>query len=224
MANNDSETVSNKATVMILLFVVGLSLAYAVVRYNVVRHVPLNNLPLYISNKALALAATLLIGLSFVLGPLARFFPKLIPHLYLRKRLGVSGFWVAAIHAVISLAILTPAYYPRLFEKSGKMTWQGETFLLFGILAFLVFGAISLASLPPVEEKMEAKQWKSVQRLGYLAYGFVLLHVGLLGYRGWSSANNYKYGMASITLIAAIFIVFVLLMRVLVAVFPKKSR
>lgn len=214
-----------KKTVIIILIVVGLSFLYAIVRYNLVRSVPFDNIPLYISNKAIALSATILIGLSFLLGPLARFWPnQFVPHLPLREHLGVFGFGLAALHAVVSLILLTPAYYPRFFAEDGRLNFIGETSMLFGVLAFLIFASITVTSLPPMEKQMDQIQWKFIQRLGYLAYVFVLAHVGIMGYRGWFRPEAWQYGLASISLISALFIIFVLVMRTLVIIFPRKRR
>lgn len=205
-----------QATVVsLIVFVV--SMFYAVVRYNLVRSVPLDNIPLYIFNKAIALSATILIGLSFLLGPLARFWPKQFSqHLPLRKHLGVFGFGIASLHAVISLILLTPAYFPRFFNTGGKLNLIGESSMLFGVLAFIIFAAVSVTSLPEVEKNMDQSKWKFIQRLGYLAYVFVLAHVALMGFRGWFRAESWQYGLASISLISVLFIVFVLIMRALV--------
>ena len=223
---DESKSVGWKQTVIVISVVTLLSLTYAIVRYNIVREVPYANLPLFISNKAIALAATILIGLSFLLGPLARVFHhRFAHHLYLRKHLGIAGFGVAAVHAVISLVLLRPAYYPRIFAGSGRLNAQGEVFLLFGILAFLIFTAISVTSLPPIESHMHPAQWKFVQRLGYLAYAFVLLHVGFLGWNGWWRADSWQFGLISISLLAALFIIFVLIMRLIViAMGPPPKR
>lgn len=212
-----------KKTLTIFLIVFGLSISYAVVRYNLVRSVPLDNIPLYISNKAISLSATILIGFSFLLGPLARFWPKpFVQQLPLRKHLGVLGFGLAALHAVVSLILLTPAYYPKFFSQNGQLNFIGETSMLFGILAFLVFAGITITSLPPVEKQMDQNQWKFVQRLGYLAYAFVLLHVAIMGYRGWFRPESWQFGLVSISLISALFIIFVLLMRMFVVLIKKK--
>lgn len=209
--------------IIIFLIIFGLSFLYAIIRYNLVRSVPLDNVPLFIANKAIALSATILIGFSFLLGPLARFWPnQFVPHLPLRKHLGVFGFALAALHAVMSLILLTPAYYPRFFSENGQLNFIGETSMLFGILAFLVFAGITVTSLPPMERYMNPAQWKFIQRLGYLAYVFVLLHVAIMGFRGWFRPESWQYGLASISLISALFIIFVLIMRTLVIVFPWK--
>lgn len=212
-----------RKTAYIVLFVLGISLSYAVIRYNIVRNVPFDNFPLFISNKSIALSATILIGLSYLLGPLARFWPKqFVPHLPLRKNLGVFGFGMAAIHAIMSLILLRPAYYPRFFTESGKLNLMGETSMLFGILAFLIFTAIAITSLPPVEKYMHPDQWKIVQRFGYMAYFFVLLHVSIMGFQGWFKSESWQYGLVSISLISAMVIIFVLLMRIFVIVFNSK--
>lgn len=220
---DEPKSVGWKNTTTVVLIVFGLCLAYAFLRYNIVRSVPFDNLPLYIANKAVALSATILIGLSFLLGPLARFWPnQFVPHLYLRKHLGVIGFGMAALHAIISMVLLNPAYYGKFYAASGKFNLIGESSLLFGILAFSIFSAISITSLPPLEKHMHPDQWKLVQRFGYLAYVLVLLHVGIMGYQGWFSPDSWKYGLASITLISSLFIVFVLIMRLIVIGYSKK--
>jgi DMSO/TMAO reductase YedYZ heme-binding membrane subunit len=220
---NESKSVGWRQTATVVFVIVGLCIAYAFIRYNIVRNVPLDNLPLFILNKSISMAATILIGLSFLLGPLAQFFPKIfIPHLYLRKHLGVIGFGVAAMHAIMSLVLLNPAYYSKLYAESGKFNLIGESSMLFGILAFLIFSAISITSLPPIEKHMHQGQWKLVQRFGYLAYVFVLLHVTIMGFSGWFKPDSWQYGLASISLISALFIILVLLMRFLVIGFSKR--
>lgn len=202
-----------------------MTFGYAFLRYNVVRNVPYENIPLFITNKSIALTATILIGLSFLLGPLARFLPKLfVSLLYLRKHLGITGFALAAFHALISLVLFTPAHYPKFFLLNGKINLIGEFSMLFGILAFLVFSAISITSLPPIEKHMDPRQWKSIQRLGYLAYVLVLFHVVIMGWAGWWKPESWQFGLASISFIAALVIIFVLVMRVIVMVFPKNNR
>lgn len=210
------------AKIVIITFT--LSLLYAFMRYNVVRDVPLINFPLYIANKSIAMEATILIGISFLLGPLARFRKSFVESLELRKGLGLWGFGMASFHAIASLLLLSPAYYQRLYGEAGKLTLQAEGFLAFGILAFLVFAIVSFTSIPGVSSNLDPAKWKTIQRLGYIGYIFVLSHVAILGYKGWSRADSYQYGLASISLVSVMFIVFVLLMRIVVMIFPKKTR
>lgn len=208
----------------VLLIVFFITLSYTFLRYNVVRSVPFENFPLYILNKSVALTATIMIGLSFILGPLVRFWPKTFESsLALRKYLGLLGFGTASFHALMSLILYSPSYYPKFFLKSGKMNLIGESSMLFGILAFAVFAVIAITSLPSVEQSLNEASWKRIQRLGYLAYFFVLLHVFIMGFSGWFKPEGWQYGLASISLISALVIILVLLMRVIVAVFPRKN-
>lgn len=218
------KSVGLKQVMIISLIVFGLSFLYAIIRYNLVRSVPFDNIPLFIANKSVALSATVLIGLSFLLGPLARFWPnQFVHHLYLRKHLGVFGFGMAALHSLMSLVLLNTAYYPKFFSAGGRLNLIGETSMLFGILAFLIFATISITSLPPLEKHMHPGQWKFVQRMGYLAYVFVLAHVTIMGFQGWFKSESWQFGLASISLISALFIIFVLIMRTVVIIFPHRK-
>lgn len=212
-----------KNVIKVVTIVIIISLAYSFIRYNIVRSVPLENFPLFIANKAIALSATILIGLSFFLGPLARFWPKLFSsNLYLRKYLGLIGFGVAALHVLMSLVTLSPSYYPKFYTEGGKLNLIGESSLVFGILAFIIFSVICITSLPSIENILKPSSWKLVQRFGYIAYFLVLLHVLIMSYQGWSRAESWQYGLAPISLISALSIVFVLLMRILVISLIKK--
>ncbi|MBI2048022.1 MAG: ferric reductase-like transmembrane domain-containing protein [Parcubacteria group bacterium] len=213
-----------KTTVSIFVAVFLISFVYAFIRYNILRDVSLGQIPFFITNKVLALTGTILIGFSFLLGPLTRFWPRAFERkLYLRKPLGVFGFGIAALHSFISLALLSPAYYPKFFLESGKLNFIGETSLLFGVLALFIFSVVSLTSIPAIAERLKPEQWKSIQRLGYLAYVFVLLHVVVMGFQGWFLGTSYLYGFISISLISALFIITVLIFRLAVIVFPKRD-
>lgn len=195
-----------------------LCLAYAFVRYNIARHVPYDQLPLYIANKAVALSTVIIIGLSFVLGPLAHFWPtKISRFVPLKKAYGLIGFGLAALHAIMSLVLLSPAYYSRLYLDSGKLTGTGELTMVLGILAFLIFSIVAATSLPGMDKALSPDQWKRMMRLGYVAYFLVLLHVGFMGWGGWWRASSWQWGLASISLISSFVIVLVMCLRLLVA-------
>jgi len=224
MKPNSGKSVGWHETFTIFFITIILSLGYAFIRYNVIRDVPYDNIPLYISNKAIALASVILIGISFVMGPLARFSQGIVRHLYLRKHLGLVGFALAAMHALMSMILLGPAYYGKLYAASGKLTLAGEGSMLFGVLAIVIFSIVSITSMPPISKHMHQDQWQFVQRLGYLAYIFVLLHVYVMSNAGWSKPDAYSYGFIPVSLLSVLVIIFVLLMRVLVMALPQKKR
>ncbi|HEY4510877.1 MAG TPA: hypothetical protein VJG29_00725 [Candidatus Paceibacterota bacterium] len=197
---------------------------YAVVRYNAIKGVPWIDLPFFISNKAIALSAIVFIALSYALGSLARFWPRIFaPTLSARKFLGLLGFSLAAIHGFISLLIFSSAYYPKFFLESGKLTLTGELSLLFGILAFFVFSLVAISSMPAVAKSMEVKRWLAVQRIGYLGLVLVLLHVFFMGFEAWLEPSGWPGGLLPISLVAAIVIALVLLIKVTALIFPKRG-
>lgn len=212
------QTIHSRSAIKGSLWVLVFALAYAIVRYNIARDVPYDQLPLYIGNKAMAMGTVIIIGLSFALGPLAHFWPGTFTRFTpLKKSYGLIGFAVAAVHAIMSLILLSPAYYSRLYLASGKLTANGELTMLLGILAFVVFATVAATSLPGVASTMQPDQWKRMMRLGYLAYFLVLLHVGIMGWGGWWRASSWQWGLASISLVSCFVIVVVMCLRLFVA-------
>lgn len=195
------------------------------VRYHVIKGVPWDNFPLYILNKAVSLAAVFLIAMSYEFGPLARFLPRVfVPLLPARKYLGLLGFGLAAVHAVMSLLLFSPAYYPKFFSDGGKLNLTGELSMLFGILAFFIFFAVALASIPSIGAALDERKWKAVQRAGYLALALVLLHVFVMGIEGWLKPSGWPGGLLPISLVASVVIAFTLLVRIAVALFPGRRQ
>ena len=95
------------ASTWIIAAVLIFSIAYAVVRYHIAGPVPWKDLPFYILNKCLALAALILVSLNFSFGPLKNLGVP-IPGTWLdaRKALGMTGFLLALIHALMSFMLI----------------------------------------------------------------------------------------------------------------------
>ena len=216
--NQDIERSGIKSSLFISLIIFILLFGYAVLRYNILRdpRVSLSSIPLYISNKAIAVASVFLIGLSYLLGSLARFWPSVFSSkLHLRKYFGLLGFGLASIHGIISLLLFNPAYYPRFFIEAGKLTLVGELSMLFGVLGLGIFTIVAVSSIPSVEQSMNQKKWLAIQRLGYLALILVILHVFVMGYKGWLNPSDWPGGFLPMSLIAFIVIALVLLVKIL---------
>src|SRR3989338_4741936 len=212
-----------KPTYLTALLMLGVSVLYAFVRYNIFKGVPLANFPLYVMNKSVALAAVGLIALSFLMRAMSLAWPKVFgPKLYLRKWFGLFGFGFAAIHAMMSLLLFNASNYPKFFVK-GQLSLVGELSMLFGILAFFVFSIVALTSLPAIAKAMKPQDWQNVQRTGYIAFFLVLLHVFVMGFEGWLTPDKWPGGLLPISLIAFIIIVFVLLVRLGLMLFAGKK-
>ena len=179
------------------------------------------NYNLYIANKAIASTAVILIGTSFLIGPLARFWPNAwVPRLYMRKHFGVFGFVVAVLHIIITLILLSPQQYPKLYTAAGTLNSTAQWSLLLGTLAIIMFAAIAITSIPSIERAMNNRKWLIIQRTGYLAFLFVLIHLVQLKYKGWINLDNWLNGLPPGSLVPFVFILFVFLMRFLVIIKP----
>lgn len=198
---------------------------YVVIRYNILRDVPFSDIPLYILNKNLALTTTVLIGLSFLIGPLATLAPhKFSRYLPLRKSLGLIGFGAGAVHSVISLILLSPRYYAKFYTTDGALNAIGQFSLLFGVLALVVFTVVAISSLPTMYERLGEARWMKMQHLGYFGYVLVLLHVVVMGASGWMNPQGYAYGFISISLLSALVILIVFAMRIIAQVYGHRER
>jgi len=95
--------------------------------------------------------------------------------------------------------------------------------MLFGVISIIIFSVVSISSLNTIEKTIEKKEWLKIQRMGYLAFILVMLHVVFMGYRGWLQPQDWPGGLLPISLISFIFIVLTLLLRTIVIVFPNNS-
>lgn len=187
---------------------------YAFVRYNLLKAVDLQYIPMYVTNKVLAFASVVFIGISYVLGPLHVFDKKLFEtKLAFRRSFGLIGYGCAAIHTMISMMLLTPYYYPGLYA-AGRFTLFGQLHLLSGILSIAIFTLVAVSSLPGIVQSMTGGLWHQIQRTGYIAFIFVLLHVYTVGVRGWADVTTWPSGLPPISLIAFNIVLFVLLVKI----------
>lgn len=217
-----SENKKKFKTISLLLIVFCITLIYATVRYNVFKGVPWSSFPDYVANKALAWTSLVSICLSYLTGLLPGFginvFGNLLP---LRKYLGVYGFILAAVHIMLTLAILTAENYPSLFD-GNTINEKGEYVILFGLLCLGGFLMPAMTSVKAVRESMSGEKWKRLQQLGYFALFANILHVMSMGYTGWPEPAQWPGFMPPITMIAAVISVITLVFK-LFALFKYKN-
>jgi len=205
------KTTSVWATVLFAL-----ALIYSVFRYNIVKGVSWIDLPLYVNNKAVALGAVIFIAIAIVLGPICIWWPKKATKLYpFRKTFGLLGFGFAVVHSFISLLIFNPHYYPKFFDVGRSLNLVGELSMLFGVLGLFVFSIVAITSLPSIKNSVSYEKWKTAQRLGYIAFVFVLLHVFVMGFQGWLTPGHWPGGLVPVSLIAFSVILVALLIRII---------
>jgi len=183
--------------------VFGFSLAYAVIRYHLVGDVAWRHLPLFILNKATSLAAVVFVACSYLIGKIIRWHDddKAL-RLVVIKFCGLMGFFLAAGHAFLSLALLSPAYYGKYFDDGGRLNLQGEIAISVGVLALFFLLSPALTTLPMMPRELGGWRWKRSQRIGYVALILVAVHMLALGLKGWLAPRGWNGGLPPISLLA----------------------
>ncbi len=124
-------------------------------------------------NSVVAFSTIFIIGMSFILGPLARFIHFFRVWLAYRKDFGLIGFAFAALHIALVVPML-------LLEATREFDFGDVASLAVAALAFMIFTLMALTSTAKWVEKLGYDNWKNLQRLGYIAIVLVLFHVVLL--------------------------------------------
>ena len=185
--------------------VFGVSLVYAIVRYHVAGDVEWRHFPLFIFNKATSLAAVVFVACSYLVGHLIRWHDHdRALSLVVIKFCGLIGFFLAGIHAFFSLALLTPAYYAKYFDDGGRLNLQGELALSAGVLALFLLLGPAVTTLPMMPKALGGQRWKRNQRLGYAALALVVVHLVVLGVKGWLAPKGWNGGLPPISLVAVV--------------------
>ncbi len=185
--------------------VFGASLAYAVLRYHLVGDVAWRHFPLFILNKATSLAAVVFVASSYLVGKVIHWHDHdRALRLVVIKFCGLMGFFLAAVHAFFSLSLLTPAYYGKYFDTAGRLNLQGELAMAVGVIALFILLSPALTTLPMMPKALGGWRWKRSQRAGYVALSLVLVHLVVLGLKGWLAPKGWHGGLPPISLVAAV--------------------
>ena len=176
-------------------FVFCTSLIYAVIRYNVFGLVPYEDIPLYISNKAFALSAVILLLINTIRTDSDRG----ILNRHIRM------FMI--MHAIISFFVFTPAYFREYFHN-GKILLQPAMMLLAGIYSFFSFN-----TMHQVKEATDIVQSRLfMQRIKIFTLIALSVHIFLRGISSWLNPEIWPAGIVPVSLIAFIALLIVALM------------
>ncbi|MEN8800189.1 MAG: hypothetical protein ABF293_13115, partial [Flavobacteriaceae bacterium] len=130
----------------IIGFTLALSIGYAVLRYHIMGPVPWKDFPFYILNKGISLSAFILLTFNFSIGPLNNLGLKVTEGwLNSRRALGMTGFLLVLIHALISFLLFNPAVYHSFFQENGTLTLLAGLSMLAGVLGFVFLWAYNLS-------------------------------------------------------------------------------
>ena len=201
--SNDAKT-NSAGTIITIALIFGL--AYAVLRYHVVGPVPWKDFPFFILNKGISLSAFVLLTLNFGLGPLNNLGVK-IPEGWLnaRKSLGMTGFLLVLIHALMSFLLFTPAVYAKFFETDGSLTLLAGLSMLGGVLAFVVLWAYNLSFQTFLREDQAYIRFITSRKFLLTAMLLGAVHLFFMGYKGWLNPSDWHGGLPPVSLVAFAF-------------------
>jgi len=183
----------------------GGSLVYAIVRYHLAGDVSWAHFPLFILNKATSLAAVIFVACSYLVGKVIHWHDgdKRL-RLVVIKFCGLTGFFLAGIHALFAVSLLTPAYFGKYFDADGRLNLQGEAAIAVGVVALFMLMGPALMTLPMMPKAVGGQRWKRGQRLGYVALILVVFHLVILGLKGWLAPGGWPAWIPPISLVAVI--------------------
>ena len=193
----------------------GAAVAYAILRYHILKGVEWSHFPLFILNKAVSLAAVFFVACSYLVGRVLRWHnddPRI--RLIVIKFCGLMGLSLGAIHGLMSLGLWTPHYYPAYFVEGGKLNLQGELAIAVGVVALWALAVPGITTLPTMAKSIGGFRWKRTQRMGYVTLALVAVHLIVLGLPGWLAPAGWPGGLPPISLLAFLVAGFPLLVKI----------
>ena len=203
--NNDDQ---KNSAVSIITIVMVFGLAYAITRYHLVGPVPWKDFPMFILNKGVSLSAFILLACNFGFGPLNNLGIK-IPEGWLnaRKSIGMTGFLLALIHALMSFMLFSPSVYGKFFVEDGTLTMLGGLSMLAGIIAFVILWGYNMSFQTFLREDKAFIQFITSRKFLIVAMLFGALHIIFMGYEGWLKPEGWHGGMPPVSLVAIVIFV-----------------
>jgi len=128
--------------------------------------------------------AVLLLHIILSIGPLARINRKFLPLLYNRRHLGVTMFFLAAVHGIFSIiqfhALGNVNPFVSLFTSNTNIfSLSAFPFQPLGFFALIIFFLMAITSHDFWLHNLSPKVWKTLHMFVYLAYFLIVMHVML---------------------------------------------
>jgi len=201
---NDQAPKNSAGRIITITLIFGL--AYAIVRYHIVGPVPWKDFPFFILNKGISLSAFILLTLNFGLGPLNNLGVNVSKRwLNARKAMGMTGFLLVLIHALISFMLFSPSVYGKFFEADGTLTLLAGLSMLGGVLAFVVLWGYNMSFQTFLREDKAFIQYITSRK--FLLFALLLggVHLFFMGYEGWLNPAGWHGGLPPVSLVAFTF-------------------
>jgi sulfoxide reductase heme-binding subunit YedZ len=151
--------------------------------------------------RSSSLVAIVLLHFILLIGPLCRIHSAFLPLLYNRRHLGVTLFFFAALHGILSLVHFhgsgDSSLLNSLFTANTKyIPISAFPFEILGFFALLILFLMAASSHDFWLKNLSPVVWKSLHMGIYLAYALVILHVAL-GILQYESHPLYWTGLVS---------------------------
>jgi len=201
--NNDDKK-NSAASIITIVMVFGL--AYAITRYHLVGPVPWKDFPMFILNKGISLSAFIMLTCNFGFGPLNNLGVK-VPEGWLnaRKALGMTGFLLVLIHALMSFMLFSPSVYGKFFVEDGTLTMLGGLSMLAGVFAFVVLWGYNMSFQTFLREDKAFIQFITSRKFMLFALLLGAAHIFFMGYEGWLNPDGWHGGIPPVSLVAFTF-------------------
>jgi nitrite reductase/ring-hydroxylating ferredoxin subunit/DMSO/TMAO reductase YedYZ heme-binding membrane subunit len=156
--------------------------------------------------QAFGTCAFLLLTVILCIGPLARLDRRFLPLLYNRRHFGVIACAVALVHASHVLGWYfafspTAPYEALLSSNTSYGQVLGFPFEVFGMFALAIMVVMAVTSHDFWLSFLTPSVWKAIHMAVYLAYGALVLHIGL-GYL--QDVDNPAFAIIAAVSIAAV--------------------
>ena len=192
----------------IIAFTCILSIGYAILRYHIAGPVPWKDFPFFIINKGISLSAFILLTFNFSLGPLNNLGVKVSEGwLNARKAMGMTGFLLILIHALISFMLFKVAVYANFFESNGTLTLLAGLSMLAGVLSFMILWVINLSFQTHLGDNKVFIQFITSRKFLLTAMLLSVAHLFFMGYKGWLNPSGWHGGLPPISLVAFMFFI-----------------
>lgn len=179
---------------ILLIFII--SFLYAIIRYNVFGNVEWDEIPLFITNKAISITIIFLLLFSIQKNSSSS----------TKKKIWKIIFILSSIHVFISFRLLGPEYYPK-FYTTNELNLYGYLTLFFGIVAFLGIIILNSDGLLPTEKDKLIIPEQIKNAISKIIPYTIAVHLFVMGFRGWITPLDWHGYLVPISLIGFIAII-----------------
>lgn len=128
--------------------------------------------------------AILMLHVILSIGPLSRINKKFLPLLYNRRHLGVTMFFIAAVHGGFGIfqfhGLSNTNPFVSLFISNTALGSVSQfPFQALGFFALIIFFLMAITSHDFWLHNLSPKVWKTLHMFVYLAYALIIMHIML---------------------------------------------